>query len=122
MVFDWHEYLTLARQLAETPLDSANEAQWRSSVSRAYYSLFHLAMASAEGFESRGVGDDHVALQKHWQRGKRASIGFWLRDLHQWRRQCDYDDVVENIQDMVKLTLTRADEILAILPAPKTGS
>ena len=119
MVFGWRQYLTLAHRLAGEPLGSLSEAESRSSVSRAYYSLFHLAMASAEGFVSRGVGDDHVALQKHWQRGKRASIGFWLRDLHQWRLQCDYDDVIDNLQEMVELALTTAEQILSILPKPK---
>jgi uncharacterized protein (UPF0332 family) len=44
MPFDWNNYLVLAEDLAQ----HADEASKRTSVSRAYYSAFHDAMARAE--------------------------------------------------------------------------
>jgi hypothetical protein len=44
MPFDFHNFLTLAEELATR----GDEASKRSSISRAYYSVYHLAFARAE--------------------------------------------------------------------------
>jgi uncharacterized protein (UPF0332 family) len=39
-MFDWRDYLTLARRLFENP-PQPHEAAWRTVASRAYYAAFH---------------------------------------------------------------------------------
>jgi hypothetical protein len=49
MAFDWHEYLVIADEIAKDP----REAMQRSSISRAYYAVYHL------GFKSRACPQLH---------------------------------------------------------------
>lgn len=54
--FDWSEYLRLANQLAANP----DEASQRSSISRAYYCVYHKAL-------ERAVSSGYVDEQQHWK-------------------------------------------------------
>jgi uncharacterized protein (UPF0332 family) len=117
MTFDWLEFLTLAANLAGNPPGSTGEAESRSAVSRAYYSMFHIALAAAVDFTPTGRGQDHISLQKHWERGKRSNVGAWLRDMYGWRLQCDYDESVPNLNTLVDSALLRAQKIQSILPS-----
>ena len=58
--FDWIEYLRLAKELA----NRGEESCLRTSLSRAYYYVFHIAMARAErnGFELRPGESTHNQL------------------------------------------------------------
>jgi uncharacterized protein (UPF0332 family) len=52
MPFDWNDYLTIAKEFktrtdGQTP-SNLNEAMQRTAVSRAYYSMFHLALEYAK--------------------------------------------------------------------------
>ncbi|HEX5484251.1 MAG TPA: hypothetical protein VFZ08_16660 [Terriglobia bacterium] len=52
MAFDWHDFLSLAQQLA----GGADEASKRTAISRAYYGVFNLAFARAQSSGCRHPG------------------------------------------------------------------
>jgi uncharacterized protein (UPF0332 family) len=52
--FSWFEYLRLADQLSQ----NTDEASHRTSISRAYYSVYHIASA-------RAVGNGYVDKKSH---------------------------------------------------------
>ena len=54
--FDWSRYLTLATQLSA----NADEASQRSSMSRAYYCVYHKAL-------ERAVANGYVDQRKHFE-------------------------------------------------------
>ena len=55
-IFDWSGYLKLANQLATNP----DEASQRSSISRAYYSVYHKA-------SERAVSTGYVDQRSQWR-------------------------------------------------------
>jgi uncharacterized protein (UPF0332 family) len=81
MPFDFNEFLTLAEDLAA----KADEASKRSSISRAYYTAYHLAFPRAEttvGSYSRRK--DNNRSQQH----RDLSTHAWC-----WRQYMDTNDV-----------------------------
>ncbi len=81
MPFDFNEFLTLAEELAR----GNDEASQRSSISRAYYTVYHLAFPRAEtnvGPYSRRK--DATRLPQH----KNLSTHAWC-----WQQYIDTNDV-----------------------------
>ena len=58
--FDWAEYLRLAITLSQNP----DEASHRTSISRAYYSVFHAASARAIGNGFPAGNNSHEGIWK----------------------------------------------------------
>jgi uncharacterized protein (UPF0332 family) len=116
MSFDWREYLAVARFLAgDTAVGFSAEAALRAAVSRAYYAAFCHARDHAVrrlGFTALGSGQDHRNLRAHLHRAQRHRAAELLDRLHQWRKACDYDDVVLNLEQVVTSSLTRAQVVL----------
>jgi hypothetical protein len=64
----------------------------------------------------RRSGEDHDAVPKHLRaRGFRQPANR-LEQLKLLRNQCDYDDVVFNLQLLVAAAISLAQEILTALP------
>lgn len=120
MSFDWESFLEVAEHLdqaarAAVSLDAAKaqqpspltpgqvDAYFRSSVSRAYYSVHHLACDGVhrkEGKSFKGMTSRHQAVCDHLQKSKRPGwrkIGSNLRKLCQLRNKVDYDDALEKM-------------------------
>lgn len=121
MVFDWREFLELAKDLRSSsgPSFSA-EAAKRSAVSRAYYAAFCHARNYAErylGFRRTKTGRDHGLLRGHLgQQGPAwKEIADKLGDLHEWRKHCDYEDVVSNLNIMVLEAISSAEDIIKVI-------
>jgi len=118
MAFDWREFLDLAKALQSSFRAShLVEAASRSAVSRAYYAAFCHARNYAErhfGFRRTGKGKDHGLLRKHLGRQGPAwkKLADNLGDLHEWRKMCDYDDVVANLHIIVPEAITTAENIM----------
>src|SRR4051794_30970024 len=101
MSFDWGEYLSLAEALCGVAVSGpliSDEAQYRSSVSRAYYAAFILARNRLRDVDlvpiPRSV-NAHVFVARayeHHADPRRVQIGVRLRDLGADRNRCDYDD------------------------------
>ena len=114
-IFDWSEYLKLAKQLAANP----DEASQRSSISRAYYCVYHKA---SERAVSNGYVDQHshLRLWDVYGRGtdkvcrKLSNIGSRMKKE---RVDADYDPAATRIAERMNVQLSRASDFLTRLSA-----
>lgn len=137
MNFDWQSYLALAEHLkdsasaATSPSDVVNtpltptapghiEAYYRSSASRAYYSVYHLAkdaIYKKDGESFEDVSSSHQALYLYLmgdRRPGRSKIGRNLQRLHQLRCRADYDsDLKEMPANLASKAFSEARKIAA---------
>lgn len=113
--FNWSEYLRLATDLSRNP----DEASHRSSISRAYYSVYHIASARAV---ANGYVDQksHVSLWLLYQGNasrdckKLATIGFRMKKE---RVDADYEIAATRIADRMNQQLIIANTFLMRLAA-----
>lgn len=123
MPFDWNKYFLLAEDIYKNTKKSSgdNEALQRTAISRAYYSVHHLATEHAETMGHPKPTKDHhtdiIGFYKsqmdspnHQEAGKTLAI------LHRSRKKCDYDS--NNLGDLNKLlesSLIQAKTIKSLL-------
>jgi hypothetical protein len=119
-MFDWGEYLNQAQRLAA----GGDEAGYRSSISRAYYSVFGLARRRLNDVERLPVPNTGRAHEYVWTTFgsastdvSRAAIGAGGRRLRNRRRLADYDDVVADLARLSSECLTDAQRVIALLSA-----
>src|SRR5437879_2072183 len=119
-MFDWGEYLYQAQRLAA----GGDEAGYRSSISRAYYSAFGLARRRLSDVERLPVPPTGRAHEYVWTTFgsasgdvKRAAIGAGGRRLRNRRNLADYDDVVADLALLSKESLAEAQRVLVLLGA-----
>lgn len=119
MPFDWREYLALARSVqTQTGTGFGEEAAKRCAVSRAYYAAFCWARNQAMTryhFEPTGTANDHGQLRSHLRSYHRHREARLLDQLRQWRNQCDYDDNIPNLSQVVDAALKQADDVITSL-------
>jgi hypothetical protein len=124
MSFDWAEYLSLAEDLCASPVSGPPigiEAQQRAGVSRAYYAAFILArnhLRDVDGIRVPRHANAHQFVAAHYLNNRdpiRSAIGSRLNRLRTARNQCDYDDVVPHLPNLVSSSLVRAVQIVADL-------
>jgi uncharacterized protein (UPF0332 family) len=118
--FDWSHYLTLASQLSS----NADEASQRSSISRAYYCIYHKAV-------ERAVANGHTDQKSHvknWNVYSRNSADRDCRKLYnigtrmkKEREDADYDPNAMRIADRMNIQLNRANSFLARLATLPAG-
>jgi uncharacterized protein (UPF0332 family) len=118
MGFAWIDFLEIARELIDkagstVPKEAAN----RSAVSRAYYAAFCTVRNYAEahlGFQRVATAQVHELLRRHLieQGGAWIAIARKLNQLRQWRNQCDYDDIVFDIERTALQALERALSVI----------
>ncbi|HOM16017.1 MAG TPA: HEPN domain-containing protein [Thermoguttaceae bacterium] len=122
MSFDWREFLALAKALQQSPHPTySTEAAQRVAVSRAYYAAFCYLRNYAEthlGLQRKRTGEDHALLRKHLRKlgnpwDQRAEK---LEELLQWRHQCDYDDVVGDLNIKTSTAITTAEDLINACP------
>jgi uncharacterized protein (UPF0332 family) len=108
MPYDWYDYLVFARNLHENPeflkCICKEETIERNIVSRAYYSAFHHAKKYAEThgrvtFPETGT---HRAVKDWFRSNQKFNMWNDLRELSNWRDDCDYKDEVPNLGSLVK--------------------
>jgi uncharacterized protein (UPF0332 family) len=119
--FDWAEYLRLATDLSQNP----DEASHRTSISRAYYSVYHAASAQAirNGYPS-GQGSHariwKVFAQDQNKASKRlAQLGNTMKRV---RELADYRSVVPQIPAQMTQQLLYANNFLAQLATLPTNT
>jgi hypothetical protein len=115
MPFDWREYLQLSGFLHGGVGSFTEEAGWRSAVSRAYYAAFGHARNFArdrEGFLTRGTPEDHDRLRDHFRQQRQDRLAQSLGRLRHWRNQCDYDDDVPGLSQIVGAATLTAREVI----------
>ena len=118
--FDWSRYLTLATQLS----GNADEASQRSSMSRAYYCVYHKAL-------ERAVGNGYIDQRSHlklWELYNRNSADKVCRNLYvmgtrmkKERVDADYDGTAIRIAERMAVQLNRANSFLARLAGLPAG-
>jgi len=87
------DFISLAGRLAATA--NAEEAVYRTAVSRAYYGTFHLALSLLNelGFHAPRTANVHVFVQHHLNASGQSSAciaASLLSDLHAARNRADY--------------------------------
>jgi hypothetical protein len=98
MVFDGNESLRVAQFLGEKMNGSCTlESVQRAAISRAYFAAFvHALYYEVDNgrFQRSPLderGKDHGLLRKHFRDQKNHKIASELKELHNWRKTCDYD-------------------------------
>ena len=114
MSFQWHQYMTLARSLAETD----DECHRRCAISRAYYAAYHAGRrrwAADQGVPTtRQIG--HGPLWDYFhQRPNERRIAEKGRRLLALRRTADYDISPACSLKNTQHALNLADELLGAL-------
>lgn len=100
-MFSWEDYLRVAHYLeTSAPRSGAEEAAFRSAASRTCYSAYGLVRRWPSGsaakmpFIPTGSGRDHSLLRRWLRDHGFGSQAQQLEVLHDWREQCDHDDVL----------------------------
>lgn len=117
--FDWQDYFRLAIMLKGLGHSSTCEFQsaaLRACVSRAYYAAYCFTRNeeknSGEFIPDRS-GDDHSRLRIHLREKGKYDAAECLEDLHKWRKQCDYDDTLVNLDNIAQDSIDTAGEIFS---------
>ena len=124
MKFDWSDYFNLAKELAET----SEEAEFRSAVSRAYYSAFCLARNYLRDIQQypklwrqktyeinvhKYVAEKFIYNQSKSQ--IMIEIGKDLSRLRKMRNKADYEDTMFNLKREARTALMLAQNIISAL-------
>jgi uncharacterized protein (UPF0332 family) len=118
--FDWGDYLQLAEALNEPDKGRLQEASQRTSVSRVYFATFHWAKNYAvrssirNSFQDAG-GEIHGKVIRFLIDHRQTRAGRLLEELRKLRNQCDYDDSVKNLDEVVNGSLRIAKEVRRLL-------
>jgi len=118
-VFDWDDYLTLARRLASEP----DEASRRSAISRAYYAAYHAAASYVRAKRlvpaSRSLSHRLVwAIFATDPDPDRADVGARGRDLQQVRNLADYGaSFPGNLERRTRGAIVRSQTLLDLIDA-----
>lgn len=115
MVFDWNQYLELARELE----GRRDESALRSAASRAYYSVFCQARnwLEARGW-TRPPVDVHASVWREFRNSgdfKRKQIGIDGTRLKRMRVMADYFDTLLNPSSHARDAVIKATGVLALL-------
>jgi len=121
MMFDWSDYLDLAKELAgQTAGQATEEAKLRSSVSRACYAAFCRARnyLRDECCSIPLTGKAHLIVRDEFKLStdkQHRKIGQNLDRLRIDRNKVDYDDSVTGLASMVTMDLTMALKVISTL-------
>jgi len=107
--FDWLEYFTLAEELA----NRTDEASLRTAISRAYYSIYHLALARAKAnnFAALPGEGTHAQLWRLFTKSPEPDcmkLGQMAERLKDKRVRADYDPIFVRIQEETPEFLNQA--------------
>lgn len=120
MSFDWGEYLRLAKDLAK----KTGEAELRSAISRAYYSVFITArnLLIARNIPLTYSGKDHKLVPETLKaRGemsrniKATEVGTNLERLLSDRNIADYENNFPNLNEQAILDIKIAERTYKLL-------
>lgn len=120
MPFDWKDFLSLARRLATSTDDEASQ---RTAISRAYYCVFNLAFARAEGTvgpKPRDASYHQWCWDQYTGTNDRAckQLGNTGQRMKARRVRADYKDAdIRRLDDEVQRNLEDARGFLAALLA-----
>ena len=111
------DFLKTANRLALSRASGA--ADFRSSISRAYYAVYHLARQILNDqlqFYCRAGGNEHQWVHRHFANCTNADAheaGRVIQDMHDARKNADYDlsDARVETEAAARLSLERAEKV-----------
>lgn len=124
--FDWTEYFKLASELATRKEESCH----RTAMSRAYYYVYHLALARAEqnGFAVKPGEGSHIQMWRTYNSSsdfETRKLGQIAQRLKEKRERADYKDyygrIEEDLPEMLadaQAFATKLSSLPVRLPAP----
>lgn len=120
--FDWSQYLTVAEDLASR----ADDASQRSSLSRAYYYIYHLAFSRAteNGFTIFPGEGTHKQLWRHFVESPEPEcqrLGQIAGRLKEKRERADYNDFYPRLADEIPVMLAEARDFANLLSRLRRG-
>ena len=119
MNFDWSHYLDLAIELYEQAESSGHrDANWRSSISRAYYATYHQSRQLLKDKWGIAVSKDtatHGQVRSEFLNKRQYSIAKKLKRMRIDRNKADYDDRFVNLEETVQINIERAKKVISIL-------
>ncbi len=123
MTFSWSQFVEIAEYLRKqgAASDIPQEAAYRCSVSRAYYGAYRHAQNYAKdtgGYTPNEDGTDHKKLREWFKDKKMGEISRRLGRLHQWRKECDYNEPFMSIPNLSKCvceSISEAGKVVAVL-------
>ncbi len=122
MTFSWAQFVEIAEYLKNQGdiNESLQEAAYRSSVSRAYYGAYRHAENYAKdtgNYAPNGIGTDHGNLRSWFTGRDKGEISRRLSRLHQWRKECDYNEPFLRITDLSLCVRDSIDEARKVVAA-----
>jgi uncharacterized protein (UPF0332 family) len=116
--FDWSQYLALAEELGARH----DETALRSSISRAYYCVYHLALTRAEAnfYKPERGESTHAQLWRVFSGSPDPSckrLALIADRLKEKRVRADYNDFYARIAEEVPTLLQDARDFAALLAA-----
>ena len=121
MSFDWSEYFKLAfaldTQARSEQNPQAQEAKWRSAISRAYYAVWCKARNNLRDEQSADASclQNHGCVVQKYQESQdiaRRQVGITLSRMMDNRRRADYQDMVPRLADMSNAQILLAQDAL----------
>ncbi len=115
-MFDWRDYLELARELGSHD----DEASLRSAISRAYYAAFCTARNRLIQ-QGELIPQTREAHRLVWEKyvshsaGSLRSVGNDGIRMRRWRNMADYDDHVPLLASRARRTISKAAKLLETL-------
>jgi hypothetical protein len=126
MAFDWAEFLAVAEHLSTASGPACSrEALLRSVVGRAYYAAYGVARRYAAqhlNFRVHDRPDDHDRLPRRFISHGLPRVGVFLDDLRDWRNDCDYAEIVDDLEQVSVDALQKAHYIVGALAARQPPS
>jgi uncharacterized protein (UPF0332 family) len=116
--FDWRGYLRVAEKLS----NDGDEAYLRTSVSRAYYFAYHLALAKAESLGFQARTRKHTLLWEFFETDAAfphvSRLGQQMRDR---RHRADYEASFVRIGEEAVATVDDARRLAELLLGPTSS-
>ena len=114
--FDWSDYLTLAEELGKR----FDEGSLRSAISRAYYSIYHLALYRAEmnGFRPLPGEGTHAQLWRVFSASPEPDcmrLAIIANRLKEKRNRADYENSYARVAEDVPHLLEDAKKFMTLL-------
>jgi len=123
---DGSDFIALAGRLAAAP--QANEATYRTAVSRAYYGAFHLARSflTELGFQPVGNANVHAFVQRYLNGSgytEACLAALQLTHLQSGRNRADYDldDSEVGLRQYAMVSVERAHRVASALDICRGG-
>lgn len=110
-MFQWDTYLSLAKEMS----DKEEEQFKRSAISRAYYSAFHQGRAylKERGLSYTSRENVHSFVWDSFSKFPREArlISAKGDRLKLKRQKADYDNVINNVNNLTKAAIKEAEDI-----------